>query len=216
MFRCEARVVLGIGAKGGLNGLIDFRRIVEFIQYIYHQLKDNNFAFLRFVEEAAFNAMVQVTLLLVEGIVDVADAAVEVIEAALTRAFEPIADANAAEAFARKVQARPTALIFAAPEAKGAILYKLSERFVWSWEERQEAAILTVIGTLQSRREWEQVVERITIDGTKSSAATGLARLRAVLDGGSERKFESMIRAINTLPPATLYAGTPVVVRNLA
>ena len=131
-------------------------------------------------------------------------------------AASPITSANEAEEYARKIQARPTALIFAAPEAKGIILFKLSERFLFSFEERQEAAILTVIGTIQTRSEWAQVVERITETGAKSSEAAGLARLRAVMDGGSARRFEQLIRAIDSLPPRTMFAGSPVVVRTLA
>ncbi|TNE69889.1 MAG: hypothetical protein EP336_00895 [Rhodobacteraceae bacterium] len=205
MFRCEARAVLGVGAKGGLLGEVNFVKILEFIKYIYCQLKDNDFAFLRFVAEDAWQALVQVTIsLITEGSI------------ALEAALEPIRSANAAEDFARKVKARPTALIFAAPEAKGAILYKLSERYLFSFEEHQEAAILTVVGTMQSQREWAQVVERITVTGMKSSAAAGYARLRAVLDGGSARKFETLVQAINSLPTNTMLAGEPVHVRNVA
>ena len=82
--------------------------------------------------------------------------------------------------------------------------------------EASGAVILTVVGTMQSRREWEQVVERITPNGTKSSAAAGIARLNAILDGGTQRKFGMLVGAVNNLPPATYYAGQPVVVRNLA
>ncbi len=216
MFRCEARAVLGVGAKGALNGSINFEKILEFLMYVYHQLKDNNFAMLHFIDALAFEALKQLNLLLVEvGSAIVSWSAGE-IERALKAAYLPIANANAAEAYARKIQSKPTALIFASPEVKGAILYKLSERFVFSWEERQEAAILTVVGTVQTQREWEQIVERVSPTGGKVGAHVGLARLRAVLDGGSARKFETLIRAIRTLPPATMFAGTPVIVRTLA
>lgn len=43
----------------------------------------------------------------------------------------------------------------------------------------------------------------------------GYARLRAVLDGGSARKFETLVRAINSLPANTMLAGEPVHVRNV-
>lgn len=216
MFRCEARAVLGVGAKGGISGTIDFRYIIELIMYIYNQLKDNNFAFLRFVSEAAYHALVRISLIVIEY----GEAALEGSIAAISNLMElvasPFTEANAAEEYARKIQARPVALIFASPEAKGAVLYKLSERFLFSFEERQEAAILIVVGTMQSRREWNQVVERISPTGTKTSAAAGLARLRAVLDGGSAAKFETLIGAIGSLPPDTMLAGSPVVVWNLA
>ena len=216
IYRCEARVVLGVGAKGGITGTIDFRYIVEFIMYVFNQLKENDFALLQFISRRAFEQMVQITLLLVERGADFLGQASETIGEALRNAASPVTSANEAEEYARKIQARPTALIFAAPEAKGAILFRLSERFLFSFEERQEAAILTVVGTIQTQAEWAQVVERITLTGAKSSEAAGLARLRAIMDGGSARRFETMIRTIGRLPPRTMLAGTPVVVRNLA
>ena len=216
MFRCEARAVLGVGAKGGLNGAVDFRHIIEFIMYVFHQLKDNKFAMLHFIQEEAFDAMVRINLLIIEKGTAFLNAATEDIAIKIQSAFEDIADARAAEIYARKIQTRPMALIFAAPEVKGAILYKLSETYWFSREERQEAAILTVVGTVQNGREWEQIVERISKEGTKVGEAAGLARLRRVLDGGSARKFETLIRAIASLPPSTMLAGTPVVVRNIA
>lgn len=118
--------------------------------------------------------------------------------------------------YATTIMSRPAAMIFASPEAKGAILYKLSETYLFSFEERQEAAILTVVGTVQSQREWSLIIERISQGGRTTSAGAGLARLRYILDGGSARSFETIIRAIGSLPSNTMYAGTPVNVRNLA
>lgn len=215
MYRCEARAVLGVGAKGSIAGVIDFRYIGEFIMYVYNQLKDNDFAFLHFIQKSAYDAMVSVTLLIIEQGEAFVENAGALLERALNSVLEPFTSADAAESYARKIQMRPTALIFAAPEAKAAILYKLSERFFWSFEERQEAAILTVVGTIQTQREWQQVVERIALNGRKSSAAAGMARLRAILDGGSLRKFEKLVSAIGQLPPYTTLAGDPVIVRNL-
>ena len=216
MFRCEARAVLGVGAKGGINGMVDFAKIVELIMYIYNQLKDNNFAFLQFVASEAYFALVQVSLVVIEYGAAALNGAIDTVNQMMAAVASPFTGPNAAEAYAKKIKARPTALIFAPPEAKGAVLYKLSERFLFSFEEHQEAAILTVIGTMQNLREWEQVVERISPNGQKIGETAGLARLRAILDGGSLRKFETMLRAINSLPVGPVLAGSPVVVRNLA
>ncbi|OCX67321.1 hypothetical protein BFP70_01635 [Thioclava sp. SK-1] len=216
MYRCEARAVLGVGAKGVIAGTIDFRYIKEFIMYVYNQLKDNDFAFLYFIQREAYQALVQLVLLLIDEGSAVLEYASDVIASKLEQMISPITNASAAEDYARKIQSRPAALIFAPPEAKAAILHKLSERFVFSFEERQEAAILTVVGTVQTQREWQQVIERVARAGIKSDAASGMARLRAVLDGGSRAKFETLYRAIGRLPPNTMLAGTPVIVRNLA
>lgn len=52
IFRCEARLVWGIGAKGGLTGTVGFAAIFDFVVYVYHQLKDNNFSYLDFMDES--------------------------------------------------------------------------------------------------------------------------------------------------------------------
>lgn len=225
MFRCEARAVLGVGAKGGITGVVDFRYIIELITYIYVQLRDNDFAFLYFVSEAAYQALVRISLIVIEYGQAALDGTIEGISNLMESVTSALTGAKAAREYADKIVARPNALIFASPEAKGAVLYKLSERFTFdlsspyilSFEERQEYAILTVISTIQSQREWAQVVERITPTGAKTTAAAGLARLRAIMDGGARNSFETMIRAIGSFPESTTrLAGTPITVRNLA
>jgi len=223
MFRAKAQLVIGLGAKGSLKGIIGFDTIYEFVMYVYHQLNDNNFDYLEFMDENAFNFVVGMILYCLEKGIDLArltaDGVSQIIDGIgdLSNAIRAdFSSAAKAETYAKHIKSRPFALIFSPPEAKGAVLYRLSQTFYFSREEHQEAAILTVVGTMQSRREWEQVVERITPNGTKSSAAAGMARLNAILDGGSQRKFDMLVRAINNLPPATYYAGQPVVVRNLA
>lgn len=223
MFRAKAQLVIGLGAKGSLKGTVGFDTIYEFVMYVYHQLNDNNFDYLEFMDESAFNSVVGLVLYCLEKGIDLArltaDGVSEIINGIddLSNAIRAdFSSAAKAEAYAKHIKSRPFALIFSPPEAKGAVLYRLSQTFYFSREEHQEAAILTVVGTMQSRREWEQVVERITPNGAKSSAAAGMARLNAILDGGSQRKFDMLVRAINSLPPAIYYAGQPVIVRNLA
>lgn len=216
MFRCKAQLVVGVGAKGSLTGLIGFGSMYDFIMYVYHQLKENDFDYLNFMDESAFHAVVGLVLYAVENGIDAIRFAGDQIDQIIDAAMAPIEASNKAEEYARTIKARPEALFFAPPEAKGAILYKLSETFVASFEEHQEAAILTVIGTVQTRREWEQIVERITPTGTPSSAAEGMARLNWIMDGGSQSKMDTILRAINSLPPRTMLAGEPLIIRNLA
>lgn len=216
MFRCKAQVVIGIGAKGGLTGTVGFGTMYDFIMYVYHQLKDNNYAILKHISKEAFDAIVKIVMYAVEFGVEAIRHVEARIDQIIATAMAPIRAANEAEAYARKIKARPEALYFAPPEAKGAILYRLSETFTFSFEEHQEAAILVVIGTIQTQREWEQIVERITPTGSKSSAAAGMARLNWIMDGGSQRKFNQMIRFINSLPPRTRMAGEPITIRNFA
>ncbi|MDO5604391.1 MAG: hypothetical protein Q4G25_04420 [Paracoccus sp. (in: a-proteobacteria)] len=215
MFRCEARLVWGIGAKGGIEGEVGLGAIREFVAYVYHQLKDNDFAFLDFIAQEAFNMIVGLLLLALDRGTELAQLAAAPFRAAVNAIRADFANAAEAEAYARRIKARPLELIFSPPEVKGAVLYRLSQTFWSSREEHQEAAILAVVSTMQSKREWEQVQERITPTGTKTTAAAGLARLRYILDGGSYREFQRLHEAINRLPSRTLAYGAPVLVQQV-
>ena len=67
-------------------------------------------------------------------------------------------------------------LRFMAPEAKGALLYHLTETFwlsrsgmFWiSREEPQEDATLMILSLIQTRREFQEVCEHMAEDGSKS------------------------------------------------
>lgn len=215
-FRCKAQLVMGAGGSGDITGTIGFDTMFDFLKYVYNQLKDEDFSYLDFMDEDAFHVVVAFALAHIEGIGDVAIASAEALNALLTAASQPFSRARDARNYAIKIKQRPHALIFSPPEVKGAVLHKLSERYTFSFEEHQEAAILTVLGTVQTQREWSQIVERINPLGAKTSEAAGMMRLNRIMDGGSQRKMDTLIRAINSLPPATMLAGQPVRVRTLA
>ena len=216
MFRAKAQLVIGVGAKGSFTGLVGVGAIYDFVMYVYHQLKDNDFAKLNFITEEAFNAVVTLVLYGIEFGTEALQYVGDQFDRVVEQLQSYIAAPDEAEAYAKRIKERPEILFFAPPEAKGAVLYRLSETFLFSFEEHQEAAILTVVGTIQSQREWEQVVERITPTGAKSTAAAGMERLRWIMDGGSSVKFQQMLRAIAALPPRTVMAGEPVIIRNIA
>ena len=216
MFRCEARAVWGIGAKGGITGGVDFKSMFQFVSYVYIQLKDNDFSYLDFMDDSAFHAVIGMLLLALEKGIDIGSIAVTGIQSLITAVKADFADSAEAEKYARHIKSRPNELIFSPPEVKGAVLYRLSATYYSSWEEHQEAATLQVMSTMQTTREWKKVVERITPTGTKSTEAAGLLRLRSVMDGGSGASFESMLRFLNRLPERTMVAGLPVTIQNLA
>ena len=216
VIKCQAKLVIGLGAKGSLSGTIGFDTIYDFIMYVYNQLKDNDFSYLEFMEGNAFNSVIAIVLYGIENGVDAMRFVGNQVDALVTAIGNINEAADEAEAYAKKIKAKPSALFFAPPEAKGAVLHRLSETFWNSFEEHQEGAILTVVGTVQTQREWEKIVERISPTGAKTSAAAGLRRLNYIMDGGSQRKFTQMLAVIAALPPRTMYAGTPVLVQTVA
>ncbi len=197
--RAGAQLVIGVGAKGGFTAAVGIATVGDFIVYIYHQLVANDFSLLRFISRAAFEAIKALAYyLIVKPAEYLAREVGELVQAAIVEVRALFSGPAEAEAFARRIQARPELLTFAPPETKGMILYRLGERFTLSWEEYQEGAILVVMDSIQSRREWAQVIERVSPTGAKTGRAAGMARLNAVLDGGSQRKFDQKVHEIET------------------
>ncbi len=49
MFRAKVSATLGWGG-GDLAGTIGFGAIIEFVQFVYHQLNNNNFSYVEFMK----------------------------------------------------------------------------------------------------------------------------------------------------------------------
>ncbi|WP_281858341.1 hypothetical protein [Litoreibacter halocynthiae] len=187
--RCGAQLVIGVGAKGGVTAAVGLNTIYDFVMYIWQQLSSNNFSLLNFITKAAFEGICQLAYMLIVKPAEALGRAVgELVRHAIEFATRPWRDAQDKEDFARNVQRNTTMLLHAPPEVKGRILYELGENH-WGFDEYAEGAILVVMDSLQSSREWAQVVERIGPNGIKVGKTAGLARLYNVLDGGSLRTF---------------------------
>ncbi|SDX60911.1 hypothetical protein [Litoreibacter albidus] len=197
--RCGAQLVIGVGAKGGVTAAVGLNTAFDFVVYVYHQLVANDFSILRFISNAAFEAIKALAYyLIVKPAQYVVGELGDLVKSALSAVSEMFSSAQEAEDFARRIQARPDALTFAPPETKGMILYRLGETFTFSREEYQEGAILVVMDTIQSAREWEQVIERVSKNGSKTGKVAGMARLNGVLDFGSQTKFNAKVLEIES------------------
>lgn len=196
--RYGAQLVVGVGAKGGMTALVGLNTIGDFIMYIWHQLSANNFSLLDFITPKAFTAIKDLAFYIITTPYRIGEDIGRAVLDAIDAVQNMFASAQEAEDFARRIQARPELLTFAPPETKGMILYRLGERFTFSREEYQEGAILVVMDTIQSRREWEQVIERVSIDGAKTGKGAGMARLNGVLDFGSQTKFTAKVLEIES------------------
>lgn len=224
MFRAKAQLVWGVGAKGSLSGVIGLEGILEFVMYAYHQLRYNGFSYLQFIDRAAFRAMVNVTMYAVQYGEDAIRSLGEGLDRLGDAIMATIHDRDATMEFARRIQLQPQMLLFAPPEVKGAILHRLTRTFTISLDEEQEPAVMTVLRSIHTRREWEQVVERITPDGSKSSAAAGVGRLNWLMDGDAQRqldrRIEEMLSLYDIIDPLPLgdtrFAAAPITFRTLA
>jgi hypothetical protein len=213
--RAKAQVVVGLGGSGMIVAGVGLGVIYEFIMYLYHQLKDNNYSLLIFISEAAFSFIIDLVIMVIDKGIEFIEQSYKelsvMINDVLEHSLKDYSNASDAENFAINVKNRPDVLFFSPPEAKGSILYRLSETFTFSFEEHQEAAILVVLSTVQSKREWAQIVERITPKGTKSTAAEGLSRLNYIMDGGNNVRFARALTEIESSSVRFAYKDTAII-----
>ncbi|MEJ2456296.1 MAG: hypothetical protein P8103_19400 [Candidatus Thiodiazotropha sp.] len=176
--------------------------IVEFVQFVFHQLNNENFDYLGFIEENAFDVLTTICYWHVrtgQELVKFVGKSFDYVEQWATREMELAADA---EDLARRVLGHSHDMLrFMPPEAKGALLYHLTETFwlsstgtFWiSREELQEDATLKILSLIQTRREFREVCEHMTEDGTKSVRddpyQAGYDRLETLFDFSQYNRF---------------------------
>lgn len=88
-----------------------------------------------------------------------------------------------AERLAERILVNPEMLRFAPPETKGRILRALCESSLGPFEEKQEKAIITILDWTQSQREYREILEHMTLDGTTIDYQDGHQMLMGILDG---------------------------------
>jgi hypothetical protein len=201
-FRAKAGITLGLGASGEVAGEISANNMVEFVQFVFHQLNNKNFDYLGFIEETAFDALTSICYWHVrtgQELVKFIGDSFDDVKRWAEKEMELAADA---EDLARRVLGHSHDMLrFMPPEAKGALLYHLTETFwltrsgvFWiSREELQEDATLKILSLIQTRREFREVCEHMTEDGSKSVRddpyQAGYDRLEALFDFSQYIRF---------------------------
>lgn len=205
-YRGRASAVCGWGFSGELAGEIDAMLIVEFIQFVYHKLKDSNFSVLAFISQEAFRALTMLQVWAVAKLKRIGDYLGGKIAEVQRWWVNFWADEEDAEQLAEAIIARPSMLRFLTPEAKGAILYVLTKTFYFSREELQERAALIVLSWVHTRREFENVCQHMTPTGAKGSYDAGYERLEDLFDWSDQDAFDIYRRGL-----VGLYRGEPLI-----
>lgn len=200
-FRIKGQLVIGLGLGGEVVGSVGVVNHWQFVTFVYHQLNNNDFSYLEFMDDGCFNAYTGLVLMAIEGVGDAlltvgdgVEALVDLFQAASDYYEERELAEQKAETMATNILAKPKILKFAPPEAVGAMLYVLSDSFWLSREELQEDAIIVLLENCQSKEEFRKVISRITPEGKKNSYEAGRERLLKVLDFSQETKFDALER----------------------
>jgi len=197
IFTAKAGVIVGIGGSGGLSGCVDAGSIVEFIMYVYHKLKEANYTYLDFIESDAFNAISKLIVQQFEEGIEIIDSYIsDTVEAINAYWKSRTASEDRALKLAKNIIARPEIIKFSSPEAKGAMLYVLTETFYFSKEETQEDAILILLSYVQTKREFDQVCKHLTLDGSKGDMNDGKDRINYILDFSQQNKFDKWLQQL--------------------
>ncbi len=197
MFSGAAVCVAGGGGEFACT--IGVKYIADFMIYLYHELKNEDFHFVEVITERAFDYYVTLsTYGLVTGediremyekgresLTEMRDA----IKAELQILQSEKAEANRAEQLAENILTNISRFSCQPPEAKGQILYSLSSTYRSSWEEKQEEAIIAIMQTAQTWNDYVEIVSHCSPYGQKISLEDGEKRLRNILDFSEEIDF---------------------------
>ncbi|MCP1170792.1 MAG: hypothetical protein ACTHNO_12380 [Ralstonia sp.] len=200
-FRMMASVCLGVGAKGALELEVDVGQIVQFWKWLAYQLYHADYKQLKFIAKEAFEYIVKLQVMIIEGTIEKMEQAVGWAEDEITAKYEEIIARLDQEE--RRVQlmnriiANPHGFLrYTTPEAKGVMLYQMT-RHDWKvdgldgrnhggrYYGRRKDAVKKILREAQTRRDFDNVVQHMSADGSRCDAtltAKNRAQLRDFLN----------------------------------
>lgn len=194
--RAAARLCWGLGAKGALEFTVDASKIGEFVKWLHYQLLHAGFRKMLNIEQLAFRRLSQLLILLInEGYLPV-DAkniqrAADDIDTAFQKLNASLEIAQQRNALVNNINRSPHWLVHATPETRGMLLYQITRHGMPSharnlpeiggslvnpevhYLPNHKKAVCTIIKTIQTAAEWDNVMQHMTAEGIKSSRASG-------------------------------------------
>lgn len=199
IWRCKGGVVLGLGGSGMLAGVIDGNAIWELYQFVYRKLLSVKFKKLDFIDDMAFEKLLQIGVWAISEGKEMANYVVYFKEghSNILRWWEQRkANKDSAESLAKRINKAPQTVRYTSPEAKGSMLYILTQTFVLSAEVAQEQAIIEILTWVQTQEEYDKLCERMTIDGSKGITDAGKHyghnKIMKILDRSRQISFDKM------------------------
>ena len=185
--RAKAGLCLGLGAKGELGLEVDFKRLGNFLGWLFHALLNANFEFLQVLTGRCYESAVQLQVMTLNGLEDV--------YSDVTGRWGKFQDRLELEdqriALMNRVLSNPTELRMCVPEAHGILLHQLTRHGSltklnlantgWEFElmGRRKRAVLQICRWAQCKRQFENMVQHMGPNGEK---------------GGFEGNFEGLLR----------------------
>lgn len=196
-FHAAAGLCLGPGAKGDVQGEITPEMFREFAIWAVYQLYGMDFKHFKIIAKDAFMALSYILVMGGEKIYsdyfssmfadasDVASDFASFINEASLALKKAINESDKRNNFASVINSDPGSVYLFAPEGKGASLYILTGDCAYDYIDYQnqgdgflpdanhyrKKAILTILSSIQTQREWVKVLSRMTPDGVVSPFA---------------------------------------------
>lgn len=193
-FKVAASVCLGLGAKGAFLCEVGTKGLIELGKWLAYQLFALDYRFFELVAEDAFKTFTRMCVMQIAditkdfyeefrkmqaNIVDVRDNFVDYVGKLIDESKEGLEASQKRNQLAQNILAEPERLLSYTPEAKGILLYLLTRHGLWDhgdfenrgeylldiYPERKEA-IIQVLYSIQTKREWLKVMCHRTKDGS--------------------------------------------------
>ena len=174
VIKAKAKATLGLGAGGAMEFSVSTENIWWFIRFVHAQLNDHNFSFLSFIETEAYERLTALSWelfkngkILEAGVLKVGTEGMrmltDVTEKYLDFWDESIKDETTADDLSDQILNNRLLLEYMNPEVKGRLLDKLCYSAWYSFnDDNKRKAILYVLNTISSQREFIETKERMT------------------------------------------------------
>jgi len=190
-FKIAASLCCGVGAKGAFLCEVGYEKIADFGAWLAYQLYGLDYHFFELIAKDAFIAFSNICVILLSDLkmelielLDKFDVAAEKISAIYDKFLKGIMNginsSTKRNQLADKVNSKPEQLLSFTPEAKGNLLYLLTRHGFWDhvdsdnrgkgfvrdiYHDRKKA-IINILSSIQTQREWIKVMTHCSKDGS--------------------------------------------------
>ncbi|MFI8415940.1 ATPase [Serratia sp. NPDC078593] len=193
-FKVAASLCCGVGAKGAFLCEVGVKTLQEFGSWLAYQLFLLDYRFFELVVEDAFKTFTRMCVMQIADltkniyqiynkleleVVNVSLEFVTFVNTLINESKENIEASKRRNQLAKNIIAEPDRLLTYTPEAKGILLYLLTRHGKWDhldWDNRgsmgldiyfeRKEAIIQVLCSIQTRREWFKVMCHRSSDGS--------------------------------------------------
>ncbi len=223
--KAAARLCWGVGCKGAVEFTVNAEKILQFVEWVHYQLLHAGFRNLVYFEQRAFAALSQLLVVCI-GHNTPMGKQVQAISDDVNRQFlgftTALDIAKERNALVNNVNRGPAWLVHATPEARGMLLYQITRHGTPShmrdtprlsgsivdpeihFLATHKQAVCTIMKTVQTAAEWDNVLQHMTERGTKSSSAHGKNEgdvLRFLNNGYSLADLPEIFKSLNAALP---------------